>query len=295
MFPNSDLSDAFNIAYKIGCKYIFLMNVRQYADYIDIVDTIRHYDFAYIVPLGVKFSDRFYNSVVERTMTFSEYFLTEIGGYTNSTIIMTDSHASLYEDIDVFLDDMFDKIGTFKLEAQQALQNGRNLCLIANNLNDYKNAALVLASIMCEAKNADYPDYEVGEAIFEINSNDVGAVELAYFKNNHLKNSTVENLKNFRTENDPAKLVPIDMVIKFIDRTLDFSEFRGKNYNEYVRLQIYSMLNDELTEMMGVMIRDFTINDVSPVSLSPGECYIVNDFSISPINSIEEFNIVMEV
>lgn len=295
LFPDSELLEAYSIAETIGVNHVFVINARDYSEYLEVVEVARHYDFAYIVPIGIKFSDEFYNSEYERMMTFSEFYLDQIGSFTNSTIVMTDSHASLYEDIDSFLVDMRSKISEFKTVAQKALQNGRNLCLIANNLLDYKYANVVLTSMICAASNADYPEYDVGKAVFDIDSSDIENLEMAYFNNNFLINTSVENLKTFRVENDAAKLLMIDSIIKQVERKLDFSDFRGRPYTEYLRIKIQELLSKELTEFIGVLLTSFEINEVSAYKTGASECNILNDFSISPINSIDELNIVMEV
>lgn len=295
LYGVSELSIAFKRAKQIGAPHVFLINAKRKTDYIEIVNTIKYYDFTYIVPLGVSFSETFYNSIASRQMTFSEFYLESIGDYNKSLLLMTDSHASLYEDIDHFLNDMFSKIKQFKGNAFKSLRNGRNICLVANNLIDDKFSNLVLASVLCSSNLASYPEYSFGEAIFDIDDFDVYNNELIYFKNNHLKNTTVENLKNFRIEKDAAKIITIDKVIKYIERELDFSEYKGKQFSEYIRMQFYKQLSKFLRNITGIAIRGYSVNSVSFTKTSPGVGMVVNDFTIIPINSTEDFNIIIEV
>lgn len=295
LYGNSQLTTAFTLAKEFGVKDIFLANISIQTDYIDLVDVIKQYDFAYIVPLGVKFSDTFFNPIVDRPMTYSELYLDSVGRYSNSLILMTDHHASLYEDIDHFISDMSIKIRSFQFVAQKALQNGRNLCFVANNLKDYEYANLMAACAICTSSYDTYPTAEFGEAIFDIDDFDVNETNMIYFKNNVLVPTSMENLKNFRIEEDAAKLINIDRVIKFIERELDFIEFKGKFFTEYIRLKLHTKLTDFLNSIKGVAISDFNIDAVEFVKTAPGTGTIVNKFTILPISSVEEFNIAMEV
>lgn len=295
LYGSSQLTDAFATAKAMNVPDVFLANVSTSTDYIELVDVIQQYDFTYIVPLGIKFSDTFFNPILNRVMTYSEFYLDTVGRNSNALIIMTDHHASLYDDIDHFLDDMAIKIDKFKPVAQKALQNGRNLCMVANNLEDHEFANLILACALCTTPYSKYPEADFGPAIFDIDDFDVEDLELIYFKNNKLTSTTVENLKNFRIESDQAKLIDIDRVIKFIERELDFSEFRGKIFSDYIKLKLHNKLNEFLRTIVGVAIRNFEIKSIDFMITTPGAGLILNTFSIVPINSIDKFDIAMEV
>lgn len=295
LYGHSELSKAFSKAKEMGVQDIFLVNSKIKTDYIALVDAIKQYDFAYIVPLGIKFSDVFFNPELNRPMFYSEFYLETIGATSSSTIFMTEPHASLYEDIDHMINDLKAKITSFKSVAQKALKNGRNLCLVANNLKDEPYAHLIAACAICTTEFNSYPQSNFGTAIFEIDDFDVKGLEFAYFKNNTLVTTSLENLKNFRTEQDAAKLVNIDRVIKYIERELDFSDFKGKLYTDYIKLKIYNKLKEFLDSIINVAISAYEIKSVEFVSTAAGVGSIVNTFSIQPIESIEEFDIAMEV
>jgi hypothetical protein len=295
LYGDCELTEAFIKAKEIGVPDVFLVNINTKTDYIDLIDVIKQYDFTYIVPLNIKFSDSFFNQELNRLMTYTELYLQEIGSNSNSTIIMTDEHASLYEYVDDFLKDMFSKIKSFKQAAQKALNYGNGLCLVANNLKDHPYANVLIASVLCVTEYKEYPTYNFGDAIFDIDDFDVNKNELAYFKNNILTDTSIENLKNFRNYQDAAKLVNIDRVIKYIDRELDFSQFSGKIFTNYIKLAINNKLKTFLTSIKNTAIRDFTIKSIDYISTSNGSGYVRNTFSILPYNSIEEFDMAMEV
>jgi hypothetical protein len=295
LYGISDLSKAFKTAKDLGIKDVFVANIRTKTDYIEFVDILKYYDFTYIVPIGIYFSDTFFNPIANREVTYTEFYLDTIGDYNSSTIIMTDYHASLYEDVDSFLNDMFTKINSFKNIAYKARRNGRNLCVTANNLVDYKFSNVLLAISLCLADYAEYPKIDFGSAIFDIDDFDIGSHELIYFKNNYLCDTSVENLKNFRIDNDAAKIITIDKVIKFIERELDFSDYKGKTFTEYVRLRLYNALSEFFQSIVNKVIKSYKINSVDFIKIAPATGAIINNFSIFPICSVEEFDIMMEV
>lgn len=295
LYGYSQLSRAFGVAKEIGVQHVFLVNAKRYTDYIEIVDTLKYYDFAYIVPVGVKMFDTFYNVNLKRQMYFAELYLDSVSDNTSSCFIMTDNHASLYEDCDSFIDDMSEKITKFKNISVNALRNGRNLCFVSNGLVDYEYANLVVASLLCTTPFNLYPSYDLGQAVFDMDDFDISLDEICYFKNNSIAGTSIENLKNFRKEFDAAKIVMIDRVIKFIERELDFSDYKGKPFTDYVRLRLYKKLEDFFRSIKGSVIRDYKVNSINFVRTEPGAGILVNDFTILPENSVEEYNIVMEV
>jgi hypothetical protein len=294
-YGSCELSEAYSVAKKFGVKDVFIANIKSRLDYISIVDVISHHDFSYIVPLGFSFSDEFYDPIDMRMRTFTEYYVTTLGRTCNSTIIVTDEHASLYEDIDSFIDDMESKINLFKSKYHDAVMYGNNLIFIGNNLKDYNKASLALGCALCATKIGEYPLYEFGEAIFDIDPTDIWQSEFAYFKNNLNCPTSIENLNNFREEMDADKIVTIDMIIKYVERQLDFSYFKGKFFTEYIRLEIYKLLSKFFSENSD----KFTSYKIRSVLFVPdkltGTGSIVNNITICPINSVEEFDVMVEV
>jgi len=68
---NSQLSKAFETVKTIGATDIFLMNIQRKTDYYELANIVRHYDFAYIVPLGIYFSDTFFDATKQKVITVS--------------------------------------------------------------------------------------------------------------------------------------------------------------------------------------------------------------------------------
>lgn len=292
---SSELTEAFELAKSTGATDIYLANVQTKTAYVDIMQVARQYNFTYIVPLGVRFSDKAFNKQLNRNMTFAEIFLRIITVMADSIIIMTDNHASLYEDIDHYLEDMFDKIKSFKLDAQSVLDNGRQLWFCANNLDKVPYSNVLLASIMTVTDLPNYPDYPIPEAVFNIDDIDVGNKELIYFKSNVYANNSIENFVNFHNEYNAYKIATIDMVIRKINEEIDLSYFSGKLFTNQVKLKIQSFVQDYLNSIKGKMIRDYSILSISTYLESDYSYVIVVHFKILPMNSLEECDVVIEV
>lgn len=292
---DSELTEAFELAQSTGAKNIYLANAQTKTSHIDIIQIARQYNFTYIVPIGVRFSDKAFNKQLNRSMTFAEIFLRITTVMADSIIVMTDNHASLYEDIDNYLEDMFDKIKSFKADAQSILDDGRQLWFAANNIDKIPYANVLLASIMAVTDLPNYPNYPIPEAIFDIDEIDVGNKELIYFKNNVYANNSIENFVNFHNEYNAYKIAPIDMVIRKINEEIDLSYFSGKLFTNQVKLKIQSFVQDYLDSIKGKMIRDYSILSISTYLESDYSYVIVVHFKILPMNSLEDCDVVIEV
>lgn len=292
---NCELTDAFLLAKATGATDIYLANVQTKTAYVDIIQMAKQYNFTYIVPIGVRFSDTLFNKQLGRNMSFAEIFLRIVSVTADSIIVMTDNHASLYEDMDHYLNDMFKKIDTFKTEAQMILENGRQLWLTANNVESVPYSNLLLASIMCVTELPKYPNYQIPAAIFDIDDIDVERYELIYFKNNVYANNSIENFINFHNERNAYKIAPIDMVIRHINEELDLSYFYGKLFTNQTKLKIQSIIQDYLNSIRGKLIRDYSIVSINTYLEKDYSYLIVVHFKILPMNSLEACDVVIEV
>jgi hypothetical protein len=105
-YGDSELTSAFKTLKDLGAPYVFLCNCRENYDYLDMAETLRANDFTYIVPISLNMSEEFDDPKTERRISYIEYMLEKIGRVNNSVFLVTDKHASLYEDIDAFISDM---------------------------------------------------------------------------------------------------------------------------------------------------------------------------------------------
>ena len=290
----SQLTEAFKESYKIGARDIYLCNCYRYTDYISILTSITNQEFAYITPL----------------FDFSETFISEEGKniylaelYSNilsdrlSQIILTDKHASLYENLQHFLDSMNSINYDFKKSTFEKLEYGSNLCFVLNILKDYKFANVALASILVQNDFKEYPQKDIGDVVFDLNNLDVFRQELIYFAYNDLSKTTIENFLNYDPVNEPEKFVPNNIIKQRILRALDFSEMAGSIYNPYKKIIIENKANEIMNQFVGNIIETFKVQQIQAVTIpeEPNTIKIIIYITFKPYNSIEELDVILEV
>lgn len=289
----SNLTYAFNEAYNIGVKDIFLLNIQKQRDYLEVIDTIKQNDFAYIVFTDLFVSDTFSDAAdAEKIHNYFAYMLGTIGLKHESVFFVTDKHASLFETLDDYIDYMNNTVGTFKTMCS-GKANLENIVITANNLKEKDFANVTLASVICTTAINKYPEYDFGEPIFYIDSTDFPN-DYAYFKTQTVRKTTVENLINCK-QGGPEKVFPVSRILKYIKRAVDYSEFKGRFYTPYIKLKINKKLNDFLTSIKGIAINDFEIIDIAGYKSAPGAVDIICRFNVLPAFSFELCRIEKEV
>ncbi|PTY92888.1 hypothetical protein [Heyndrickxia sporothermodurans] len=294
-YGESELTEAFKIAKSFGVPHIFLINVKNTYDYIEIANVLRHYDFAYVAPASLYLGDAFFDATRNnKKVGYYHHFLEKLSSYNRSTFVVTDNHASLYEDMDAYLEEMKTIVTQFK-NGMTANMNGKNLCFVSNNLENYQFANVVLASILCVTDLGLYPvTGNLGPVIFDIDAVDIGEHEMVYFKDNYLSGVTVENLLNFNSKVEPEKIVMIDRIAKYVRRNLDLSRFKGRNMTAYQKLRIEKALIDYFDPMVNWILRSYQIKNIRFVKDVPGAGVVLCDIDIWPVNSTERFSVVVE-
>lgn len=290
----SQLTNAFKEAYEIGARDIYLCNCYKYTDYITILDLIANQEFAYITPL----------------FDFSETFISEDGKniylaelYSNiladrlTQIILTDKHASLYEDLQHYVNSMNKINYDFKDSTFEKLPYGANLCFVLNILKDYKFANVALASILVQNDFKNYPQKNVGDVVFDLNNIDVFGQELIYFAYDDLAKTTIENFLNYNPVLEPEKYVPNNIIKQRILRGLDFSEMAGSLYSPYKKIIIQNKANQIMSSFVGRIIESYKVKRIEAVRLNdePNTIRIIIYTTFKPYVSIEELDAILEV
>ena len=290
----SQLTKAFELAQNLGVPYIFLLNCRNHYDFLDLIDVIDQNDFAYIAPVNIYLSEMMYlpNNSKYKT-TYISYLMHKLNAKNESVFIMTDKHASLYEDIDAFLTDMNAVENKF-LRTIFPNVNRENIIFMANNLEGTNFANIYAAAALTATPINTYPQAKFPPPIFRIDKfDDIGS--WAYFQNHYLSGATIENFLNELEVCNPLKIVSISRIIKMIKRDLDFSEFIGKHYSEYRRMQVERKLDKYLQSLMGYAIDDYEILSVTARKKFPATVNIYNLFSVRPINCLESIQVEIAV
>lgn len=298
IFGDSELTNAYNSCFDTcdNPNNIFVINCRRISDYILIIDLLVQYNFKYVVPIGINFSDKFYNSIDNKNISYVNFYLSNLGKNTNSCILMTDEHASKYEDIDDFLLDMNNKYNEICTNSYGSIiEYGRNMILVANNLkNDYFANASLAGSLL--NSDFEYPIANFGEAVFDIDDFDM-KIPMCFFHNNVLRETTVENLYNLRSDNDEAKMVTIDLILRYIERHIDFSKYKGKLFSTYILWKLNKEITDFLNKLIGNALLTYSILSINfvPDKNNTYSGTIIIRLNITPIFSTESFMIELEV
>ena len=302
IYGDSDLYNAYKEAYNITkISNIYTVNCYSTDDFISIIDKISQYDFNYIVPIGINFSDKLFNKSTQKLEYYSSYILNILYNINSlSTLIMTDKHASLYEDIDDYLynQNKITKDYINDLTVNNSSYNiGSNLIFSLNMLKDISYSNVILAAMLSINDSSSYLKNINVEPVFDIDSSDLyEKCNFVYFKYNYiLKGTNAENLLNFRIKNDIYKKVLIDELIKSILRIVDLNEFKGKIYTKYTNLQIKSKVINLLKPYENKMFKSYTLKDIRFVKLNTNTGYIYIELSVVPYDTLESLNIVMEV
>lgn len=304
LYGNSELYKAYCLLIDtIGISNVYISNCFANSDYIRLTDKIIHYDFDYFVPIGIYFGDKFYNPIEDKDQYYIEYILKQLALVNSlTTLIMTERHASLYEDFDHYTISMNDIETNFRdsfdFETSEFLDTyGNNLIFIYNNLEDIPYANVILAGLFASRDYAKYLSaLKMSKAIYDIDYFDVMGLRAMYFKNNtYTNNVTVENALNFRKTQDIYSNALIDDVIKSTIKSINLESYKGKLYNQYTALQIESTVNNSLKELKGVLFKEYIINKIGFKKTELAAGAIIIDFSIVPYGTLESLNVIMGV
>lgn len=304
-FGDSELTRAAEYALGLGLTEVYLYNTFEAENYLTIADKFIHYEFSYIVPIGIYLSDTFYNPITKSTMLYADFYLSSLANDTCSTVIMTDRHAELYEDLDHYLIAMEDVISTIRNEYQTVglhskntndINKWTNLIFVSNMLSDVEYSNIRLACELIKSTPGSYPSNISEQAVYDYDSFDFTQNEMCYFKNNVLSSGcSIENLLNMRIKQDAYKSVIVDMIIKYIRRNLDLSNYSGRFFTKYTKLQINNEVKAFMNQITGTMIKNYSIKSIDFVLTGPNSGNVLIETEITPRGTFETLQVNLEV
>ena len=305
-FGDSELSNAAEYAINLGLTEVYLYNTYETENYLTIADKFIHYEFSYIVPIGIYLSDTFYNPITKTTMLYADFYLSSLSENTCSTIIMTDKHAELFENLDHFLmemEDLVDKVKSqYKLNTVNTNSSSNNankwtnLIFVSNMLSNVEYSNIRLACELVKCTPGAYPSNISETAVYDYDSFDFTQNDMCYFKNNILSyDCSIENLLNMRVVKDAYKSVIVDMIIKYIRRNLDLSKYSGGFFTKYTKVQINNDIKSFMNKLSGVMIKNYTIKSIDFVLTGPNVGNVLIETEITPRGTFEALQINLEV
>lgn len=301
LYGNSELYEAYCLLFDLGATNIYTSNCFYESDYIRIIDKLIHYDFDLLIPIGIYLSDKFYNPIDDINEYYIYYFLKQfakVNGLT--TILMTERHASLYEDFDTYLEDMtnieIELISSINIKDKNFLKEcGNNLNFVYNNVEDIPYSNILLAGLYCTREYAKYfNELENKRVVYNLDNIDIKGLRAMYFKYNaYLDKVTLENPFNFKNPNDIYSNALIDDVIKLTIKNVDISKYKGKLFSPYISMQVKDDISKNLNRLKGTLIKSFHVNKVVFKKTEESAGYIIADYSIVPYGTIENINIIM--
>ena len=300
IYGNGSLYEAYKLARDItNDDNIYTVNCPLYTDFIEIIDSLVHYNFDFIVPINIYLRDTFINPVTNKITYFSTYYLERLGITENqTTLFMTDRPSDLYDDIDVYLDDMKSIYDTYVNKNIDIINKfGNNIAFILNNLkrNPYSNVLMAASLSVCGFST--YPADIPVATHFDIDYIDLGNYNsICFYKYHHAANiSSLEQLVNMRVANDIYKKILIDILVKYVVKKLDLSEFNGVLYNPYVKVRIDTKVTKIMNELKKEAFKDYKIKSITFKKTGIGVGNIIIDVSITPYSLLENINVILEV
>lgn len=301
-YGQSDLYNAYKEAYKITKdNNIYTLNTFYITDVIEAIDLLIQYDFNYIVPTSFFISDFFIDPRTELKTSYLAFYLSELAKVRSfSTILTTDRHASLYEDIDDYIYEMRDVVEELcEVNSSKFDEFGNNAIFVLNNFKGIEFSNVVLAAILSQVKYAEHPsqlndlDYKL---VYDFDYNDIMSKNISYFKHNlYEEDITIDNFYNLRTTYDEYKIVMIDETIKALYRLIDLEEFKGRLYTPYVKIMIETKLKKYLEDSTGSLIKDYKIKKIEFIKTDKSSGYINIELFVMPYGSVEYLKVVMGV
>ena len=299
IYGDSVLYEAYKCARDItNDTNVYTVNCPLFTDFIEIIDSLIHYNFDFIVPIDTYLQDTFINPVTDKITYFGAYYLERLGFTENqTTLIMTDRPSDLYDDIDAYIEDMNNIVTTFKEKNSEVIaQYGNNLVFILNNLNRNIFSHVMLAAHLSICGFTTYPANVNVSTYFDIDYSDLENKNICFYKYHANSNfSSIERLLNFRTIDDIYKKILIDLLIKHVVRQLDLSEFSGLLYNPYVKVQIDNKVKKIMDSMKKVVYKEYIIKSIVFKKTGIGVGNIIIDISITPYSFLEKINMLLEV
>lgn len=298
VYGNSELSRAAEYAYANGVDKLYLYNTYETEGYINIANRFEHYEFNYIVPIGINISDKFYNPVSKTMVSYAEFYLDNLPKDSATTIIMTDKHGELYYDLDHYMIEMEDVL--YEVKKASSLNGTHdkwtNMIFVCNMLASIEYSNIVLATSLALTSAGKYPEDILDKAVYDYDSFDIRNNDICYFKNNVLSSGTsIENLLNMRLTNDSYKSVLVDSVIKYIKRNLDLSKYIGTRFTKNSKMHISNDVKKFMNSISGTMIKNYTIKSIEFVLTGPNVGNILIDTEIIPRGTFEKLNVSLGV
>lgn len=299
VFGDCNMSSAFSVLFKSDIQDIYIYNIESKHDFLKASDDVGQYDFTYIIPIDIYVSDYFLNPLHNELKTYYiQYMLNSIYSKKSNVrtkILATDKKAELYQDIDSYLNDMANIRNNF-IKNKAVSSSANNMIFVLNNLNETNLGSIYLAIALLTNDINVYPtcNSSFPKAVFSIDYTDK-VLDMVYFKNHADGSITIENLLNLDTETCAIKIEFISRIVNYVVREIDFHEFCGVFYTEYIKVKIQKKAEEFLNSLIGYVITDYIVEEVYCIDNHNGTVDAYVPMQIQPINCTEKIKLRVKI
>lgn len=264
---------------------VSVLNLDAWDDLREDPELLQQQEFTYILPLDLRLSDS-YDDIFENKRYYYVQLLVWMTTQTYSTVIATGQHAQNFNTLTEYLDYEQEELETITDSLSNLWKN--NLIYVSNGLRNFTQANVVLAGALLN-DIAEYPLPDVlGEAYWDMDYSDVD-MDMVWFCNHFLRETTIENLKNF-SNNYFIKSVLVDRIIKWLKRHWpDWNEYIGTAFTEYKLMKITEQTDEYLKSLVDWIIYDYRIISVTTEQHPDSTIGIHIHFEIWPKFTTEKY------
>ena len=294
-FGDCELVDAYKTAKAFGVEDVYLVNMQEKTDHIDFVELVENVPVDYFVPLDIHINDRFYDLVDGAYLHYAVDYMTRMSPMSKVTVLFTDEHASLYEDIDEYLGAV--RKGRDAIYKQTATQNGGSrIAYVANNLLNYPFANVALGCLLETTGVLDAIKYAgLGNSVFDLSIEDMGDMEVAYFRTDVDGIAHGENLLNFAPNSSVVKSILVDRLLKYIDAYINVDQYIGRLNRPYIQNLIRNAIDKAFEALKkSRYVKDYEILNVEFVRQTNYTYSVIVNAAISIPFSTERIRVEFE-
>ena len=265
LYGKSELYNSYKNAFEITSDYnIYLCNCYTTSDYLAIAQQLIQYEFDYIVPIGIYLTDMFYNPISKNNEYYTNFFLNNLYEASSlSVLIMTEKHASLYDDIDYYLNEMRYKQEKYindSTTSKLLSVYGSNLISTFNMLENISYSNVVLAAVLSTRNSYEYPKSINNLTVFDFDKNDIDDSNFVYFKYNKDGEDVLKGISFKALEGEKIGIIgPTgsgkSSLISLIPRLYDTTSGSVMIGNKDVR----NLKINDLRKIIGVVLQDTTL------------------------------------
>lgn len=258
LFAGSLLEQGYNLCKKTFSR-IYLANVKNKSDYLEVAQFIDESSYDYICPLDLYVDEQVVSNhkKVPAIIAFCDMV-----NPTHSLIILSDLHATAFYNQEQFIEH-YNRIGTILERYFNNRSYQSNIILIANHFKKTTLAQVAFAIDDINSAPNVYLNNTHGNSYYSLAKQDFYA-PIVFIKNHTLIDSAYENLLNFSSDY-PDKMIMVHKIKRFIEGQIHYNVI-GKRYTGSIMVaNLESIIRGKLDKIKGVYIEDYAIEKIDVI------------------------------